>query len=673
MATISAVDGYRPDKPAGCIAQMPNLGVRRFSTRRCPACGGEKRNTIFRLSAQEVLDTNWTYSRERFAESGVALTDVFPIDRCGDCGFIYSSQLPDLTFLQFLYDDLIGVEPSRTEAFSLQSTRMRMAYLSVLLRMVRTPCRILDYGCGYGPTLALLNQVPGVTCVGYEPSAPRTKELVAKGYRVAGDIDVLRADGPFDVVLVDNVLEHIADPAAAIRTISSLCAANALLVVAVPEFDTIYLQEQIALHRSGKSVGMDVNPWEHLNYFDAARLDQMIDPVGFVPLKQSELPVDVNTGLRSSRDFLTRFSIGIASAARLTKYIFTGDAVQQATLRFYRWPGAAQPIGSGELSLTTSPSVPDLSSPVQPTAAAIASERRKVETLDTASPWFVNILRHPEGAPISELQAIDGVTSVDGRYVPIDMRPTQASRVSLSMPTPVGADYGTRLQKLNTTAPSNTYSGPTALRESSLLMSEVSVRLPSGGDVLDLGCGPRDQYAPLTHLGFRYVGIDYQNPAADIFADAHAIPFADASFDCVFSYAVLEHLHNPFIAIHEVARVLKPGGWFIGTVSQGEPFHSSFFHHTSWGILSLLEACPSLRIERMWSGSDTLDSLSSMGRYSRVLKGGLRVLDWVNRSIPWLTPRKMRWPLVDQRLDQMHRAGSLCFAITKIDDESREP
>ena len=74
-------------------------------------------------------------------------------------------------------------------------------------------------------------------------------------------------------------------------------------------------------------------------------------------------------------------------------------------------------------------------------------------------------------------------------------------------------------------------------------------------------------------IGYRYVGVDYSSSSADLLADAHSIPFGDNTFECVFSYAVLEHLHLPFLAIREIERVLSPSGLFVGTVSQGEPFH----------------------------------------------------------------------------------------------------
>lgn len=247
-----------------------------------------------------------------------------------------------------------------------------------------------------------------------------------------------------------------------------------------------------------------------------------------------------------------------------------------------------------------------------------------------------------------------------------DLRLVHPSDIRLNVPRIQSIRPDVALCGIDTSRPHLTYNGPVAIRDSRQLMSELSARLPHGGSVLDLGCGPRDQFAPLTHLGFRYVGVDYANSAADLLADAHSIPFAEQSFDCVFSYAVLEHLHNPFIAICEISRVLKPGGWFIGTVSQGEPFHSSFFHHTPWGLLSLIGSSPELTITRMWDSMDTLQSLATMGRYSRLLKATLGGLNLANTWMPWITPRKMMWPEKDKQLDRLYRAGSICFSIQKV-------
>jgi SAM-dependent methyltransferase len=46
--------------------------------------------------------------------------------------------------------------------------------------------------------------------------------------------------------------------------------------------------------------------------------------------------------------------------------------------------------------------------------------------------------------------------------------------------------------------------------------------------------------------------------------DAERLPFDDASFDLVYSWGVIHHSERPERIVAEIARVLKPGGSFIG-------------------------------------------------------------------------------------------------------------
>jgi ubiquinone/menaquinone biosynthesis C-methylase UbiE len=102
--------------------------------------------------------------------------------------------------------------------------------------------------------------------------------------------------------------------------------------------------------------------------------------------------------------------------------------------------------------------------------------------------------------------------------------------------------------------------------------------LRTGMDLLDCGSGPGSITADLASLVApgQVVGIDIgeeeverarayaaQNGITNVtfrVGDVYALPFADCTFDAVFSNALLDHLRSPQQAIAEMYRVLKPGG-----------------------------------------------------------------------------------------------------------------
>lgn len=107
--------------------------------------------------------------------------------------------------------------------------------------------------------------------------------------------------------------------------------------------------------------------------------------------------------------------------------------------------------------------------------------------------------------------------------------------------------------------------------------------------MLDLGCGRMLHRELSEHKGFRYVGLDYNNPEAMFLGDAQALPFMDTSFEFVLSISVLQEVPHPEMMIREAFRVLTPGGLFIGSAAYLESYLKTYHHFTHLGLNALLQ------------------------------------------------------------------------------------
>jgi len=101
--------------------------------------------------------------------------------------------------------------------------------------------------------------------------------------------------------------------------------------------------------------------------------------------------------------------------------------------------------------------------------------------------------------------------------------------------------------------------------------------LSSAEHVLDAGCGEGIVYRAMKKRGYRgkWCGFDFSTEAVEFAkqespetqwrdASVYDIPFADESFDLVFSSQVLEHVTIPQTALNEFARVSRK--WILLSV-----------------------------------------------------------------------------------------------------------
>lgn len=114
-----------------------------------------------------------------------------------------------------------------------------------------------------------------------------------------------------------------------------------------------------------------------------------------------------------------------------------------------------------------------------------------------------------------------------------------------------------------------------------------------GADVSGIDLTPR--HLELATERFRRAGV----PADLRLGDAETLPYADGSFDVVYSFGVLHHTPNAKAAVSEIHRVLRPGGTLI----------VAMYHKWSLPVLKLALQKLLISEQRAESWNDTLSRI----------------------------------------------------------------
>jgi len=217
----------------------------------CALCGGDRADAV------------WTTPDRAFAVPG-----AHTVVRCRDCGFLYQRPRVRDDRLADCYPDHYPrhQEPSPRVPFKGSPARIRavrwalaggLGYASLrdegaavltrvrarwLLRRLRWSCppwtgggRYLDVGCGSGGALGVARALGWrVAGIEMDEAAAAKARSFTDDLHVGDVLDAPFASGRFDVVTAFHVLEHLADPIAALRRMLDWLAPGGLLIVEVP-------------------------------------------------------------------------------------------------------------------------------------------------------------------------------------------------------------------------------------------------------------------------------------------------------------------------------------------------------------------------------------------------------------------------------------------------------
>lgn len=156
-------------------------------------------------------------------------------------------------------------------------------WLRHLLARRLPPAKVLEIGCGHGGYVALLGWA-GFEATGTEMS-PWVVEFAQKNFGVralAGRIeDLALPECGFDVIVLNDVLEHLPDPTRTFAHCARLLAPDGFFVIQTPEYKEHLTETD--LRRTGDLFlkHMDGNNDEHLYLFSRRSVGEFFRRLGF--------------------------------------------------------------------------------------------------------------------------------------------------------------------------------------------------------------------------------------------------------------------------------------------------------------------------------------------------------------------------------------------------------
>lgn len=276
---------------------------------RCALCGGDNSKIKYAVDTKRIrLAKVWMNG----VEQTLCGTEI--IVACKTCGLVYVN--PRLVRAPGLRTYSVEEE---MEYFTATSAARQRAFeemvCSIPRWLGRQPHSLLDIGCGDG-LLIQVAKAKGIESAGTEISEP----LLWLVRRRVGEKAVFSGDGTnlpehsFDVVTLVNVLEHVTDPAAILRTAARVLKPDGVLMV-----HTINMGGLPAQFSGAR--WYQIEPFNHLYYFTEKTLRRQMLAVGLEPMGRFSLVISSGIKARfhhllASRSIYLDNGLGIVARPR---------------------------------------------------------------------------------------------------------------------------------------------------------------------------------------------------------------------------------------------------------------------------------------------------------------------------------------------------------------------
>ena len=243
----------------------------------CNLCGSSRYYLVYRRpkteKKQKSQSTVYTIS-----ESELDKPDK--IVRCMTCGLVFA--IPETRLKEITRDYVDMADPEY-----LKEEKGRRAQAGIVLKKIakfKKSGKLLDIGCGPGFFLDEAKrrgwETRGADLSRWSRDYAKEHFNVEVFQGLLGDAHF--PDRSFDVIVMNDVIEHLEDPKSVLREVRRILKNDGVIYISTPDIQSF-------LSRFLRAKWWGINKY-HLFYFSKKTIEKLFDEIGFKPLRYSPYP-----------------------------------------------------------------------------------------------------------------------------------------------------------------------------------------------------------------------------------------------------------------------------------------------------------------------------------------------------------------------------------------------
>lgn len=247
----------------------------------CPACSADDTETIFTPN-DETRKRFRNLSRTKYQGymDGWETQLSLEIKKCRRCTHLWHRSHPDQNSLFGMYRSALPLtkrDPSREHSPLMLRTMSRL-YTLLKLKGFHNPT-LLDFGSGGGRWSQAAVRAGFQVCA-YEPIGKRAASVQKNdSLSVVHDLESIKGQR-FDLINLEQVLEHIINPLESLQLLRSMCHSKTLIRITVPNLDRSARGLWEAFPFDGEKIHL-MSPYDHLHGFSSRSLDELLRRAGY--------------------------------------------------------------------------------------------------------------------------------------------------------------------------------------------------------------------------------------------------------------------------------------------------------------------------------------------------------------------------------------------------------